>query len=93
MCVMAPLNTAMSRAMARSMDVASRIDTRTYGAPATQQGHGQAWLRLPALHCTIAGTCETSIAWCASAMWRRGDGQALESGMGPHGGCANAQAR
>ena len=37
--------------MARRMDVASRIDTRTYGAPATQQGHCQAWaLASSALH-------------------------------------------
>ena len=26
--------------LARRMDVASRVDTRTYGAPACQQGHG-----------------------------------------------------
>ena len=44
--------------MARSMDVATRIDTRTYGAPATQQGHGQAWLRLPALPCASAESCK-----------------------------------
>lgn len=76
--------------MARNMDVATRIDTRTYGAPAFQQP-GCAALASSALH--HRRILSSSVAWCARAMWRQRDGRMLESGMGPHGGCAHAQAR